>query len=83
MDEILFKADRKSGKCEHCGKREFSHEYSADGREFACNPDDVKRHAANVKRRVKSREYRAARADAMDSIGMKRVRGNLGGTYYE
>jgi hypothetical protein len=34
-------------------------------------------------RNAKSRRHAAARREAMESIGMKRVRGNLGGYYWE
>jgi hypothetical protein len=34
-------------------------------------------------RNRKARERRAAFRDAMDSVGVKRVRGENGGTYYE
>lgn len=42
--------------------------------------------AENKKRELKNAKARAirqAKAEAMRSIGMKRVRGNLGGTYWE
>lgn len=39
----------------------------------------VKKRIQNEKRRVARREYK----DAMESIGLKRVRGALGGTYWE
>jgi hypothetical protein len=41
--------------------------------------DEQKRAARNARARARRR----AIADAYDSLGMKRVRGNLGGTYYE
>lgn len=39
--------------------------------------------AAREKRNAKARLNRKRRAAAMDSIGMKRVKGNLGGHYWE
>jgi hypothetical protein len=82
MDETLFKAGKK-GKCEHCGRGESFHSDSADGQGYACDPAVIKSHARNVKRRGASRERYAATRDAYDSLGMKRVRGGLGGTYFE
>jgi hypothetical protein len=35
------------------------------------------------KRRVRAREARKARDEAMRSLGLKKVRGSLGGTYWE
>jgi hypothetical protein len=64
------------GKCEGCGKSERYHN-------DACDPDDVRRHAANVKRRARDRANRAITKDVLDSCGVHRVRGALGGTYYE
>jgi hypothetical protein len=64
------------GKCEGCGKSERYHD-------DACDPDDVRRHAANVKRRARARVSRAITKDVLDSCGVHRVRGALGGTYYE
>ena len=34
-------------------------------------------------RNARARENRLARSEAMRSVGMKKVRGNLGGTYWE
>jgi hypothetical protein len=81
-----YESNGEHGKkecCKHCGKKELSHETSPDGRDFVCDLNDMRRHASNVKRRSRAREQRAAMRDAMDSIGMNRVRGNLGGTYWE
>lgn len=82
MDETLFKAGKK-GKCEHCGRGESFHNDSADGQHYACDPAVIKSHARNVKRRGASRERYAATKDAYESLGMNRVRGSLGNTYYE
>lgn len=69
-------------KCETCGQDERFHEEDDNGQKV-CDTNDIRRHAANVKRRAKNRERYAATRDAMDSIGMKRVRGSMGGTYWE
>lgn len=82
MDEILFKAGR-TGICENCGRGESFHNDSADGQHYACDPAQVKEHARNVKRRAANRGRYAAMKDVYDSLGMKRVRGGLGGTYFE
>ena len=42
-----------------------------------------KRGKQKTKRRASARLRRAAMKDVMDSVGLKRVKGNLGGTYYE
>ncbi len=65
------------------GRKETSHEVSHDGQHFVCDANDVRRHAANVKRRGKARERRAVTKDLLDSLNMHRVKGNLGGVYYE
>jgi hypothetical protein len=79
------KAPRAKGKCLHCGRKQEYHGDHPDPSKvgYVCDPNDVRRHTANVKRRPANRARSAAMRDAMDSIGMKRVRGNLGGTYYE
>lgn len=82
MSEILFKSGAK-GKCEHCGRGESFHNDSADGQHYACDLNDIRRHAANVKRRGPARERAAAMREAYASAGMRKVRGSLGGTYYE
>jgi hypothetical protein len=82
MDETLYKGGKK-GKCEHCGRGKSFHADSADGQGYACDPAVIKSHARNVKRRAASRERYAATKDAYDSLGMERVRGGLGGTYFE
>jgi hypothetical protein len=63
-------------KCNVCGRLMEYHDST-------CDPDDVRRHHANVKRRIKAKAQRQAVKAAMDSIGVKRVRGNLGGVFYE
>jgi hypothetical protein len=82
MSEVLYQAGKK-GKCEHCGRGESFHTDSADGQGYACDPNAIKSHARNVKRRGASRERYAATKDAYESLGMKRVRGSLGSTYFE
>lgn len=37
----------------------------------------------NLRNRIKRNETRRARHDAMTSMGLKRVKGSLGGVYYE
>lgn len=59
-------------KCETCGKLT---DYHAD----ECDRDDVRRHKANQRRKAS----RAGLKEAMDSVGMTRVRGNMGGMYWE
>lgn len=49
----------------------------------ACDVDNIRRHKANVKRRISAKANRAAMADAYASVGMVKVRGNMGGTYWE
>jgi hypothetical protein len=77
----------KTPKCKTCGKLIQYHDDRYDDAtgivELLCDADDIRRHKANLKRRARVKATRAARADAMDSIGMVRVRGNLGGYYYE
>ena len=63
--------------CEKC-------EIEIDGKDGdnlcpACDADAGSR----AKRNAKARERRAATRDVMASLGMTRVRGALGGTYYE
>ena len=60
--------------CPRCGRRAF-HSPSCPNNEA----ERIKRE----KRNARARAARRARADAYDSCGMVRVRGNLGGTYYE
>lgn len=77
---------RDKGTCLHCGKGESFHQDGQlpDGTDvFTCDPNDIRRHAQNVKRRDANRARNAATRDAMDSIGMRRVRGAGGGTYWE
>lgn len=77
----------KREKCKFCGKLIEYHDYTYDAlnerQSLVCDPDDVRRHASNLKRNAKARERRAIIAEVMDNVGMVRVRGNLGGTYYE
>jgi hypothetical protein len=48
-----------------------------------CGTIESFHHAANIKRKARAKVRRAGIADAMDSVGMTKVRGNLGGTYWE
>lgn len=59
-------------KCQSCGVSDRYH-----GTE--CDKDAVRRHKANVRRRAN----RAAMTAVLDSVGMVRVRGGLGGGYIE
>lgn len=59
-------------KCVTCGMLLLYHKDE-------CSPDDVRRHKTNIRRRA----ARKAKDDLMSGLGMTRVRGNLGGTYYE
>lgn len=59
--------------CTMCGKGTY-----AVGQCPACNQASKASARAN-----RARIARQARKEAMDSIGMKRVRGAMGGTYYE
>lgn len=43
--------------------------------------DDSADEARRLARNARARSARRARADAYDSVGMKRVRGSLGGVY--
>lgn len=67
---------RNKEKCQMCGKLV---EYHGD----VCDSGDIQRHKTNLKARERARVNRQGLKAAMDSIGAKRVRGNLGGTYWE
>jgi hypothetical protein len=72
----MIDARQAHEKCLFCGRLLDYH-----GSE--CDPDDVRRYKASVRRRIKARAQRRAMRDAADSVGVKKVRGNLGGTFYE
>lgn len=82
MSETLYRAGKK-GKCEHCGRGESFHNDSADGQHYACDPEAIKAHARNVRRRASNRARYSAMKDAYDSVNMRPVRGNLGNIYFE
>jgi hypothetical protein len=63
-------------KCMVCGRLMEYHDSQ-------CDPDDIRRHKANLKRRMRAKAQRRAMKDAADSVGVRKVRGALGGTYYE
>lgn len=53
---------------------------------FVCPHDVLEKircEACATTKRLKAQERRRAMADAAASVGMRRVRGNLGGTYWE
>ena len=60
--------------CEKCGVEIFT----KDG-ENKCDACE----AGRKRRNARARKQRAGLADAMRSIGATKVRGNLGGTYWE
>ena len=61
--------------------------FGADGPEFTC-PDCVraallKKEATRKARNARAKQARKQKASLMDSLGLARVKGNLGGTYWE
>lgn len=62
--------------CENCGEEIFT----KDG-EGLC--PDCDKAEADGKRRAKANERRRARDAAMRSLGLVKVRGAMGGTYWE
>lgn len=62
--------------CQECGDEIDG----LDGDNLCRKCDDA---AANGKRRVRARQMRKERHDVLTSLGLKRVRGALGGVYYE
>lgn len=85
----MIETGRERGKCKHCGRKPEWHSDQPDPDQAgnwiagACDPEVVKVYAKNVKRRGANRARNAATRDTMDSIGMRRVRGSGGGTYWE
>lgn len=69
--------NREFGEQEAFARR-IEAEYDAEGE---CEAARVARQA--VERSIRRREARRAKAEAYRSLGMKRVRGNLGGVYWE
>jgi len=63
-------------KCKDCGKMI---DYHGD----VCDADDVRRYVANVKRNARSKLNRVARDETYKSCGLVKVRGAMGGTYWE
>ena len=63
--------------CENCGVEIGG----KDGENFCqvCEEAETKRQKANQRRRAN----RKAREEVMESLGLVKVRGNLGGTYWE
>ncbi len=74
MGMIDFYQSRE--KCNVCGRLMEDHDTD-------CDPGDVRRHQAHVKRLLRAKVQRQGMKSALDSIGVRRVRGNLGGVYYE
>lgn len=83
MEFDAIKTGRERGKCKNCGRKEADHGYAGDGIGRTCDPADITARARTLKRREADRERRAALNDAMGSIGMVRVKGTNGGTYWE
>jgi hypothetical protein len=67
--------------CEQCG-REISTR-DADNRCEACEELSGRTDQQAKAKRRKARQRRQAMRDAMESIGLVRVRGAMGGVYYE
>lgn len=62
--------------CEHCGIEIFT----KDGEGLCAECDAAE---ANGRKRAKAKAARKARDAAMRSLGLVKVRGALGGTYWE
>ena len=62
--------------CENCGIEIYTRDGENECRQ--CDGADIK-----TRRAQRQKMQRKARHEAMLSLGLKRVRGALGGTYYE
>lgn len=69
--------------CDRCGNftdvRVLGDKLLCDG----CRQTAEREHDKRERRNARARRNRAALKDAMDSIGVKRVRGALGGVFWE